>query len=150
MTTRLAHSTDDIAALCAQAPPVVAALLLTLLEVTAQQEQTITDQTQTIATLTARVRDLEDQLSRTSHNSHQPPASDGLKKQPRSLRGRSGKRPGGQPGHPGHTLTLTAHPDVIVCHRPPCCAGCGAGLTAVPAPGRQRRQAVDLPPLALP
>ena len=149
MPTHLAPATDEIAAWCAQAPPAVAALLRALLEVVAQQEQTITAQTQTIATLTARVRDLEDQLSRTSHNSHQPPASDGLKKQPRSLRGRSGKRPGGQPGHPGHTLTPTAHPDVIVCHRPPCCAGCGADLTAVPALGRQQRQVVDLPPLQL-
>ena len=133
---------DEIVALCAQAPPAVAAFLITLLEQVAQQEQTI-------ATLQARVQTLEDQLSRTSHNSHQPPASDGPKKQPRSLRQRSGKRSGGQPGHPGHTLRWTAQPEVTVIHRPAHCAGCGADLAEVPAATRQRRQVVDLPPLQL-
>ena len=142
MTTRPNLSPDEIAALCAQAPPAVATFLVSLLDVVAEQEQTI-------ATLRARVQALEDQLSRTSHNSHQPPASDGLKKQPRSLRGRSGKRPGGQPGHPGHTLRWTAAPDATVVHRPAHCAGCGAALAGVPAAARQRRQVVDLPPLHL-
>jgi transposase len=142
MTTRVNLSPNEVAVLCAQAPPAVAALVVTLLEVVAEQEQTI-------ATLRARVQTLEDQLSRTSHNSHQPPASDGPKKQPRSLRQRTGQRPGGQPGHPGHTLRWTAQPDATVVHRPACCAGCGADLTAVPATSRQRRQVVDLPPLQL-
>lgn len=149
MTTHLDLSPPEIAALCAQAPPAVAALLVALLDALAQQEQTITTQAQTIATLTARVQELEDQVGRTSHNSHQPPASDGPKKQPRSLRGRSGKRPGGQPGHPGQTLLFSAHPDAIVTHRPTHCAGCGADLADVPAQARQRRQVVDLPPLQL-
>ena len=78
----------EIAALCAQAPPAVAAFLVALLDVVAEQEQTI-------STLRARVPALEDQLSRTSHNSHQPPASDGPKKQPRSLRGRRVSAPVG-------------------------------------------------------
>src|SRR4051795_320472 len=135
MTTQLDLSPEEIAALCGQAPPAVAGLLLALLDRLAQQAQTlaaqaqtITTQEQTLATLTARIRELEDQLNRTSQNSHQPPASDGFKKQPRSLRGRSGKRPGGQPGHPGQTLTFAAQPDHTVLHRPSHCAGCGASL----------------------
>lgn len=142
MTTPLNLTPEEIAALCAQAPPAVAALLVTLLDALADQEQTI-------ATLRARVQALEDQLSRTSHNSHQPPASDGPKKQPRSLRQRSGKRPGGQPGHPGQTLRWTDQPDATVVHRPSHCGGCGAALAGVPATTRQRRQVVDLPPLQL-
>jgi len=149
MMTPLDQSPEEIAALCAQAPPAVAALVFALLERLAAQEQVIVDQAQTIATLTARIQDLEDQVSRTSRTSHQPPASDGFKKQPRSLRERSGKPPGGQPGHPGQTLTFTDHPDQIVLHRPSHCADCGAPLDNVPAAARQRRQVVDLPPLQL-
>jgi transposase len=149
MTKRPDLPPDEIAALAGPAPPAVAALLDTLLEVVAQQEQTIAEQAQTIATLTAQIQTLQDQLSRTSHNSHQPPASDGVKKQPRSLRGRSGKRPGGQPGHPGQTLRFTPQPDHVAIHRPAHCAGCGASLAEIAAHARHCRQVVDLPPLQL-
>lgn len=133
---------DEILTLYTQGPDAVVALVETLLARVDTQEQTI-------ATLTARVQDLEDRLNRTSHNSHQPPASDGFQKTPRSLRQRSGKKPGGQPGHVGHTLTLTDTPAAIEVHRPAQCAGCGAGLAGVPAAARQRRQVIDLPPLQL-
>ncbi len=149
MSTPLDLAPDEIARLCAQAPPAVAGVLVALLDLATQQALTITAQTQTIATLTARVRELEDHQHRTSHNSHQPPASDGFKKQPRSLRGRSGKRPGGQPGHPGQTLRFTAHPDQVLIHRPAQCASCGTPLADCPAQARHCRQVVDLPPLQL-
>lgn len=133
---------DQIATLYAQGPAAVDALVALLLGRIAAQDQTI-------AELRVRVRELEDQHSRTSHTSHQPPASDGFKKQPRSLRPRTGKKSGGQPGHPGRTLTFTATPDEVQIHRPTSCAGCGVSLVGLVPQTHQRRQVVDLPPLCL-
>src|SRR5688572_18320902 len=72
-----------------------------------------------IATLTARVAELERRLGLNSRNSSKPPSSDGLAKPPpKSLRTKSGRRPGKQPGTPGSTLRQVAVPDEIVEHRP--------------------------------
>src|SRR5262249_31743016 len=100
-----------------------------------------------IADLTARVEQLEAHLNKDSHNSHQPPSSDGPAKRPHphSLRRRSGKKSGGQPGHPGVTRCLVDEPNTVVPHVPAVCAGCGASLEAAPELRRERRQVLDLP-----
>src|SRR5579859_1562261 len=88
-------------------------------------------QREQITALLARVHDLEARLSKNSHNSSKPPSSDGLKRQlprTRSLRRKSGKKPGGQLGHPGETLHLVAAPDTIVEHRPTICSACQTPL----------------------
>lgn len=109
--------------------------------VTAQQEQ--------IAALNARVKALEDQAKTTSRTSSKPPSSDGYQRPPRSLRQRSGKAAGGQPGHPGSALSLVAEPDRVIVHSPATCAECQAALDGVAATGYARRQVLDLPPLRL-
>ena len=101
-----------------------------------------------IVELRARVADLERQLGLNSGNSGKPPSSDGLKKKPArvsSLRGRSGKKPGGQPGHPGNTLRRSENPGATVNHFPETCAGCGAALSEATANGHTARQVFDLP-----
>ena len=114
-----------------------------------RMEQMIHTLEQTVATLTARVQELEDQLRKDSHNSHKPPSSDGFTKKPVSLREKSGQKPGGQPGHPGTTLCLSASPDSVIPHSPATCSHCGACLASVPESGYEPRQVVDLPPLTL-
>jgi transposase len=99
--------------------------------------------------LTARVQRLEEQLARNSHNSSKPPSSDGFARKTKSRREKSGKQPGGQPGHEGQTLRAVATPDVTVSHLPERCAGCDACLRGIEPSALQRRQVFDLPPLAI-
>ena len=77
----------------------------------------ISEQQVQIAALQARNAELERRLGLNSGNSGKPPSSDGLKKTPartNSLRERSGKKPGGQQGHPGKTLCRTENPDATI------------------------------------
>ena len=77
--------------------------------------------------LHAQLAELEPRLGLNSSNSGKPPSSDGLKKPPRisSLRDPSGKKTGGQKGHPGETLRRSETPDAIIDHYPEICAACG-------------------------
>jgi transposase len=109
-------------------------------------------QAQQLQALTARVSELEARLAKNSHNSSQPPSSDGPARRPQSLRRASGKKPGGQQGHPGTTLAVSATPDTRLAHRPATCAACGSQLTAVAvdaATAPVRRQVYELPPQRL-
>lgn len=97
--------------------------------------------------LRLRVADLQARVNANSRNSSQPPSSDGLgKPSPKSLRKSKGRRPGGQPGHPGSTLMQVAVPDEVVVHEPDCCAGCGADARSGRRVRVERRQVFDLPP----
>jgi len=83
-----------------------------------------------------RIAELEARLRQTPRNSSKPPSSEGLAKPaPRSLRKKSGRRPGGQDGHKGAALMQVARPDREVRHEPACCGRCGAGLAGRPVTG---------------
>src|SRR6266568_3076308 len=97
----------------------------------------------------ARIKDLEDRLAQDSRTSSKPPSSDGLARRPRSSRRPSGKRPGGQPGHPGHTLCMVEQPEEVMRHRPEMCSQCGQDLSAVPGTVVERRQILDVPEIRL-
>lgn len=92
---------------------------------------------------------LRAKLGTNSRNSGKPPSSDGpgVKPHPKSQRKRTGRKPGGQPGHAGHTLRMVDQPDEVQVHAPSHCKVCGQGLEQVPARHRERRQVVDTPPL---
>jgi transposase len=100
--------------------------------------------------LRRRNSELEALITKDSHNSSRPPSSDPpWAKRTKSLRRPSGKRPGGQPGHPGHTLRQTQKPQRVITHRPKQCRHClnplGGGWSA----GAERRQVIELVPARL-
>jgi transposase len=100
--------------------------------------------------LRERLAELERRLGQNPRNSDRPPSSEGYEKPaPRSLRERTGRRSGGQPGHPGRTLHRVADPDEWVAHSPVACAGCGRSLADASVVGAEMRQVFDLPEIAL-
>src|SRR6266542_336878 len=96
-----------------------------------------------VAVLGDRVAQLERRAGRDSSNSNRPPSSDSpytkktRKPKDRSLRGRSGRKPGKQPGEPGAALSQVGDPDHTVVCAPAICAGCGRDLADVPVAAAQ-------------
>jgi transposase len=134
---------EEIRAVYDQGPEAVLALVERVYALMDQQQAQI-------AELRARVQALEDQLATNSRNSSKPPSSDSFTKPTRSLRQPSGRKTGGQPGHPGTTLQQVAVPDQTRIHEPAQCVACGASLAEVTGqPDPERRQVFDLPPLKL-
>ena len=99
--------------------------------------------------LQERVKALEGQQAKDSHNSSLPPSSDRFVRPPKSLRQKSSKKPGGQHGHQGHHLEQVESPDQVVMHEVPCCEQCQLDLRDIPAQFPERRQVMDLPVLRL-
>ena len=116
-----------------------------------QQAQVIAELQEWVAALEAENAELKRRLGMDSTNSSKPPSSDSpfTKPAPTSLRRKSGRKPGGQPGHPGSTLALVDNPNERKRHEPGPCAGCGASLAGAPEVGLERRQVFDLPPITV-
>jgi transposase len=115
----------------------------------ALQEQ-VQELQQTVAKQAAEIQELRDQLAKSSRNSGKPPSSDGLKKpRTRNLRRKTGRRSGGQEGHPGHTLKMVEEPDHIEVHEASECPQCAADLQAIEACELERRQVFDIPPVRI-
>src|ERR1700744_6538087 len=83
-----------------------------------------------LAAMQARIAELERRLGLNRSNRGKTPTSHGRKKplRVRSLREGSGKKSGGQKGHPGETLRQSETPDAVIDRYPPTCAACGALL----------------------
>ncbi len=81
-----------------------------------------------IAALEAEVEQLRRLIGRSSNNSSLPPSRDSRQAREQRPKKRSGKKPGGQSGHPGQHREMVADPDRVVEHWPQACGGCGEPL----------------------
>src|ERR1039457_5981348 len=108
----------------------------------------IAGQAEVIAGQADRIAQLERRLGRDSSSSSRPPSSDSpfTKGRARSLRAKTGRPPGKQPGAPGRTLGLSDDPDEIIECAPAGCGRCGRDLTGEPAVRTERRQRWDITP----
>ena len=79
------------------------------------------------AALKVKVVELERRLGMDSSNSSKPPSSNSPFKRPPPTPP-SGRKPGGQPGHPGKFRKLSTTPDVVVPCKPCACEHCYAEL----------------------
>jgi transposase len=123
----------------------------------AERDKHIADTEKQIADAEKQIADLERQLAlrkRNSTNSSKPPSSDGLAGEQRSRgrRHKSKRKPGGQPGHPGHHRGLVPTPEVsaIEVVLPKHCGNCGGKLPQKPGQvstkGEPRRhQVTEIP-----
>jgi transposase len=102
-----------------------------------------------VAAQAERITELERRLAADSSNSSRPPSSDApWEKKPakkRSSRGRSGRKPGKQPGSSSASRSLVDDPDQTVVIQPEQCRECATPLADAIESGRERRQVVDVP-----
>ncbi len=96
-----------------------------------------------ILALEAENKELRARLNANSHNSHNPPSSDGPKKKPAIARKKGGAK-GGKKGHKGETLKMAANPDKTIPCRPTACS-CGQSLEGAEGQIVERRQVFGLP-----
>lgn len=85
-------------------------------------------------------------LKKDSHNSHTPPSKDPFKTK-KSLRQKSNRKSGGQPGHQGHTLKMSATPDRVHDLKSDYCSACGHDLSRAWHEFVSRRQVIEIPPV---
>lgn len=122
----------------------------------AELEALLAEKERENAELRARVAELErkleavlSELGRRSSNSNRPPSSDSPtdRAQRAQKRGKSDKRRGGQPNHPGHKRELVSPTEVddVIQLFPSHCEHCSLALPAVVDPAPIRFQLTELP-----
>jgi transposase len=101
-----------------------------------------------IRLLLARIADLEARLGKTPRNSSLPPSAEHPHAKPAPRREKSGRKPGGQPGHAKHDRPLlpTDECDEVQKLKPAECRRCGTKLTGCDA-APLRHQVWELPPI---
>jgi transposase len=122
-------------------PPVAQEMILAQAAALAQLRAEITQ-------LKATSAELAQRLGRNSHNSSQPPSADPPQTSKRSRRDPSGRRPGGQPGHEGHTRALVPveEVEVVIAVKPERCRRCQHRLEGEDAQP-ERHQVTEIPPI---
>jgi transposase len=95
--------------------------------------------------LMQQVKTLQDRHSKDSRNSSLPPSSDRFVRQPKSLRKKSEKKSGGQPGHEGSSLQWSLTPDTVIDVHVEQCEACSYDLHTVAVCHVERRQVHDVP-----
>ncbi|HJH31145.1 MAG TPA: hypothetical protein C5S50_02920 [Methanosarcinaceae archaeon] len=108
---------EEILAIYEAGPDAVINLIEQLLATIAKQEE--------------RIKSLEERINKNSCNSSKPPSTDAYatqKPKPKSRRIKSGKKVGGQKGHPGTTLRMVDNPDEIRIIKVDQCSNCHTSL----------------------
>jgi transposase len=108
---------------------------------------------QRIADLETLVRELQERLNQNSSNSSIPPSANPLSAPKPVLKNPTGRKPGGQPGHPGHHRHRIPLERVkgIVPYVPTNCAHCQTPLPVEPGPNDPEptwHQVAEIPELA--
>ena len=125
----------------------------------AEHEEQLAEREKRIAEGEKQIADLERQLAgrkKNSTNSSKPPSSDGLagEQRRRGRKRKSKRRPGGQPGHPGHHRPLVPSSEVSATEvlLPKQCGHCGENLPQNPqqvttSGDPRRHQVTEVPPV---
>ena len=103
-----------------------------------------------LTALATELASLRERIGRSSRNSSKPPSSDGLGFKPPERRKGSGRKRGGQQGHPGSgpELLPIERVDEVVDHHPDACRRCGTLLQEVGEdPDPMRHQVIEIPPI---
>ena len=103
-----------------------------------------------LTALATELASLRERIGRSSRNSSKPPSSDELGFKPPERRKGSGRKRGGQLGHPGSgpELLPIERVDEVVEHHPDACRRCGTLLQGVGEdPDPMRHQVIEIPPI---
>ncbi|QPN65678.1 DUF6444 domain-containing protein [Synechococcus sp. CBW1006] len=101
-----------------------------------------------LTSLATELANLRERIGRSSRNSSKPPSSDGLGFKPPERRKGSGRKRGGQQGHPGSGPELLSieRVDQVVDHHPDACRRCGTLLQGEDL-DPLRHQVIEIPPI---
>jgi transposase len=114
------------------------------------QQQEIEQLRSQLTALATELAGLREKIGRSSRNSSKPPSSDGPGFKPPARRKGSGRKRGGQPGHPGSgpELLPIERVDEVVEHHPDACRRCGTLLEGEDS-DPLRHQVIEIPPITL-
>jgi transposase len=131
-----------------ECPTSAKALILAQQEEIQVQRQEIEQLRTQLNAMATELASLRERIGRTSRNSSKPPSSDGPGFKPPERRKGSGRKRGGQPGHPGNgpELLPIEQVDEVVEHRPDACRRCGTLLRGED-PEPLLHQVIEIPPI---